>query len=931
MTLNQNYKNSSFLFYFIFITIICFFAWHFKDLILGTHYLLSNDINYSSMYVNKMHLPQSLFGGWSSGALLGYSYNSFLTIDNILLWAMGTSFMMTWGFLLPIVIVFFASFMYFRSLSFHSIASLLGAFLTAFSPAFLTYLRVGHLGKMYLIAIVFMVFYFLDRIIKSDKINVVVFLLLAFFIALGFLMGATQTALYFCFFLPFYFLYFVVKNLKQYIQKDIQKETLKRVFKKGLFFGLAVILSIAMASPVFLKQLSGSIKDSSAEIESAPLSAAEQKQKKAENWNWATQWSNHPLEITELFAPGTWGLLSGDASNPYWGKLGQTAGYENHKQGFRNFSLSSHYLGIVIFLFAFYALFFVNNRAKWFWAMMALICLLLNFGRYLPPFFALLYQLPYMDNMRNPNKFFLVFYFAMVILAVYGLNHFIRVVLFARNFRDLSSLHFEESRKTLFNFFNIVILATMAGLYLGSYFYRGSLEQFLQQFNYSSREQIVILENIRFYLLRGIAFYLLILLPIYLLFYYKKAKEIFKPLSRWSTRTISIGITVYLLFLGFVDVFWINRFFISPQQIPNTFPAPDPVAEFLESKREKAQPYRLKFLGYSGYHHNFIYNQVQPRNISLYDPLALRTGLPDDLKLLFQNTQSLMGQPLMAYNCLAINYFLSASPLPPEMKMILEGQMPIGNQFIYLYRNPSATPMVYFTDKTVLKTNTVEIASFWKQTNLNLLAASMVHQAEHLLEDNFARNDLIQEDPLKVETNKIETNLSDVSASTAIVTPETNSPIQPTLSASENKIKILSWESHKIKFQFKNNRASTLVLANQYNPQWILETDNKSIAPFLVNHLLNGYNLPPTGDTSQQATLIFASEEKNDFYFALSFYVAMLLLLGIYGGQIFITKYKEEVAATSATSTDSANSDADSSPETLNSAATDSSEKERKS
>ena len=813
--------------YFILIAILIFFLFHFREVAFFTKYLLNNDIAYSFMYGNKISLPKSFWSTWLPFPLLGGSHQTTLLLENILLFLFGVKFMMSWGFLLPIVFLFFVAFFCFRKLSFHPIASLLGAFFTAFNPVFLTYLRVGHLGKLYLIFMVFIAFYFLNKLIYAKKVNIVEFLLLAFFIAFCFLgVGAIQTALYFSFWWPLYFFYFMVDSLKDYTKKRI----LNKVFKKTIFFSLATLLAIFLASPMLLEQFKGATSDETKIVNSTVLSAAEQKQKLAETWNWATQWSNHPLEITELFIPGIWGFLSNDPNYPYWGKVGQTSNWIKHKQGFRNFSLVAHYLGILIFIFAFYSLIFVKNRAKWFWFIMAIFNLLLSFGRYFPLYF-LFFKLPYMDTMRNPNKFYLVFYFAMTMLSIYGLNHFIKMIFSAKSFSQLPT-EINQRTKKFFNGFNAFILFVIFGLLISSFIFKDSLKDFLKSYNYSSRDQRVILDNIVLFLIKGLVFYLLALVPFYLIFYYDKSKEIFKSLTRFSQQKTAVVIVLYLLVFGFVDIFLVNKIYLTLQDMPKEFPPADPLAEFLEDKKEQGEPYRLKFIGNGYYHQYFLYNQINSRNLSVFDPLALRMGYPAGILLLLQNAS-----PILAYNSLAINYFLTIKPLLPQKSIAFEKQVNFNNgEKAYLYKNSNATPLVYFTTNTVLKNNTTDIGDFWRQTNFSLTSTSMVHERKYQLSNtsNFQGN-----------------------------------------------IKILTWENDQVEFEISNNEVATLVLANQYHPNWYLKIGEQTIKPFKINHFFNGYKIPAT--KLEKATLFFSNKsQRKNFYFALCFYLGLISLLVVY-------------------------------------------------
>lgn len=56
-----------------------------------------------------------------------------------------------------------------------------------------------------------------------------------------------------------------------------------------------------------------------------------------------------------------------------------------------------------------------------FWGAVALVTLLLAYGKYFP-LYGLFYKLPVIHDIRNPNKMLQVFQVAMGILAAYGLD-----------------------------------------------------------------------------------------------------------------------------------------------------------------------------------------------------------------------------------------------------------------------------------------------------------------------------------------------------------------------------------------------------------------------------------------------------------------------------------------------------------------------------
>ena len=154
---------------------------------------------------------------------------------------------------------------------------------------------------------------------------------------------------------------------------------------------------------------------------------------KAEQWDFATQWSLPKIETLRIVVPGLFGYrMDTPDGGGYWGAVGQQPGWEEHRQGLARHSGSGFYAGIGVVLLAFWGIHrsfrrdgscFSNRERKaiWFWAFAALISLALSFGRH-APFYQLFYSLPYFSTIRNPIKFLHPFSISIVILFAYGLE-----------------------------------------------------------------------------------------------------------------------------------------------------------------------------------------------------------------------------------------------------------------------------------------------------------------------------------------------------------------------------------------------------------------------------------------------------------------------------------------------------------------------------
>lgn len=165
-------------------------------------------------------------------------------------------------------------------------------------------------------------------------------------------------------------------------------------------------------------------------------------QTKAEAWNWATQWSLPKVETLGLAVPGLFGYRM-DTKNGgnYWGRVGRSAAWDqynaNNRQGpppkgLARYSGGGNYCGVLVLLLGFWTvarslrkpdLVFNLKERKWiwFWSGVAVISLLLAFGKH-APFYKVLYLLPYASLVRNPVKFLGPFSIAITVLFAYGVD-----------------------------------------------------------------------------------------------------------------------------------------------------------------------------------------------------------------------------------------------------------------------------------------------------------------------------------------------------------------------------------------------------------------------------------------------------------------------------------------------------------------------------
>ncbi|RKX30343.1 MAG: hypothetical protein DRP22_05345 [Verrucomicrobia bacterium] len=158
-------------------------------------------------------------------------------------------------------------------------------------------------------------------------------------------------------------------------------------------------------------------------------------QSKEEKWNFVTQWSWPPEECIDFVAPGFMGWRSGEPAGPYWGRMGRSAGWERTHRGFMNFKLENQYLGFGVLLLAVLGVMYGWGRHHGgsnagpadlrLWSVLAAAALLLSFGKYFP-LYRVLFWLPVVSSVRNPNKFLHIFQLAVGVLAAGGVEVWLR-------------------------------------------------------------------------------------------------------------------------------------------------------------------------------------------------------------------------------------------------------------------------------------------------------------------------------------------------------------------------------------------------------------------------------------------------------------------------------------------------------------------------
>lgn len=367
--------------------------------------LFTTDDNVGALAFRKAALPFSFTGWWDDSVLAGIPSVLQLNWTNLLLWILPATVFATWIHAIDLVLasVFLALFLRQRGMGWT--ACVLGALAVFWVGTNFTLTYAGHIGKFALLMFASAALWLIEKSARGRS--------WAWPVLAGGAMGVmfleqADVALLFAMFLMPYAAYAVLRE------------------RGRDWRGLASVLvpMLAVAGLIALRPVSRGYQLAVKGV------ATVNEEDPAAQWEFATQWSWPPEESIDFIAPGFTGWRSGEPEGPYWGRMGRSAGWEDTRQGFQNFKLENQYIGAVPIIFAVWACIAAWGLRKrrspgwgdvFFWGAATVAALLLSFGKYFPAY-RLLYMLPGVSSIRNPNKFLHIVQLGVGILAAYGFS-----------------------------------------------------------------------------------------------------------------------------------------------------------------------------------------------------------------------------------------------------------------------------------------------------------------------------------------------------------------------------------------------------------------------------------------------------------------------------------------------------------------------------
>ncbi len=382
-----------------------------------------------------------------------------------------------------------------------------------------------------------------------------------------------------------------------------------------------------------------------------------------QHWDWATQWSLPLTETLDYLVPGFFGWRSGSMDGPYWGRIGQQAGWEQHHRGFRNFLISTNSFGTTAFILAlaggwtllrkrgrdeptarpslrnsagntvgrpyqplyddqiFYGRFFVA---------VLVICYLLALGRY-APFYWFFYKLPYMGTWRNPMKFMVPGGLCLTVLAAFGTQAML----------DSSRV---ALRRLLTGVSVIAVLILLAAAGASSWLVSPLTAQ-----GYSPPEITAAIGVARL-----TAFVAALVLGVLWLIWVK---------PEWGILLLAVSVAG--------QMYWVHRHYLEPFN----FRAAYRTNPLIETIRTNPEPVRVKFLGQDGLLHYYLSAVFPYHRIASVD-IPASSRIPEDYLAFFT---ALQNNPIRLWQLAGVKYLaIPASVLnqvlqSPELRANIAG------------------------------------------------------------------------------------------------------------------------------------------------------------------------------------------------------------------------------------------------------------------
>ncbi len=535
------------------------------------------------------------------------------------------------------------TYLFLRSLKLSEAASAIGALIFMFNPIAIGFAEAGHGSKLLALSYLPAVMLAVKKLF--DRRSLLMFGLFAAVVGTIFLTNHVQMVYYVFMVAGCYWLWHVLTNVKSDF-KLVAKQS-------GLFWaGIAVGFCIAAFVYLTVYQYSQySIRGGGeAGVGGGGLA-----------YDYATNWSFHPLEILTFFIPSFFGFQT----PYYWGWMPWTE--------------TTNYFGVLPIILSIIALVYKRNKTTIFFLLISILVLFMSFGRFFAPFYDLLFNyLPFFNKFRAPVMILVLLPFFTGVLSAYGLTF-------------LLSLHDKDSKvdsKKLQKYLLItmgILIAIVAIVALAGNGLFDSLGMFIKEGDVREydAQQLSQLKEMRLDLLGKDTIKFLIV-----------SAAILGSIIMYIRKAILGKVLIGILGLVFIiNIFIIDSRYIDPK--PNTESSavfqPSQTIQFLQrdTTQFRVLPLDQRMLD----NNSWMYHQIQ--NVGGYSPAKLKIYKEFLDSCFYKKALS-----MSILNMLDIKYLVVPGRLPEEgmFKLVNVDE---GQRWL-TYENTKVLSRAFFVDSVIL-------------------------------------------------------------------------------------------------------------------------------------------------------------------------------------------------------------------------------------
>ncbi|NUM81253.1 YfhO family protein [bacterium] len=553
-----------------------------------------------------------------------------------------------------------------RRLGFGYLIALSAAVAYMFCNFFVASMAAGHGGKVKTIAYIPLVVWSVTRFFNNRSL--LNWAVMGYVMGIFFLdPGHTQILYYGFMTIGIYFIYFAIEYFKSDRIGILKNGTgLASAMAIGLCFGALSYFSQYVYSDVTMRSVAPAFAE-----------AGEVAAGSGMTFEYITNWSFHPLESITFFIPTFFGL----ESPLYWGWM--------------TFTSSAFYFGLLPMIAAIIAVVYRRNMITKWLLTVAIVSLLISFGRYFEPFFKLVLTiLPFFDKFRVPS----------MILSIFIFN---------------PTEEERKKRNDLARVFLYLLVGAAVVMIVSLLFKNAFIDMFslladgdIKRYN---AQQIAQLKQLRFDLLSGgifrfSAFAIVITGIIYL----------------YLRQKISAGVSLAVLLVTlYVDVLILNKKILRPQNkasLTSEFQETSAV-KFLKADMTHFRIFSLNEHAQSG---SPIWNYFGIQSIGGYSPAKMRIYQDIIDFALYKGSDPQFPINFNITKMLNVKYFIANGQLPQDKGFKLVHMDQQSKNLVYEYAG--FLPRAFFVNQAILTSNKQQIFDYLNSPGFDPAVSAIVEK-----------------------------------------------------------------------------------------------------------------------------------------------------------------------------------------------------------